>query len=53
MSLYFRLAVLPLVLAAATVRADDPNSGGSTLTGKDALGDWTTDCAGRPPEDYG
>jgi glucose/arabinose dehydrogenase len=46
MRLHFRLAVLPLVLAAATARGDDPNSGGSTLTGQDALGDWTTDAPG-------
>ena len=46
MRLYFRFAVLPLILAAATARGDDPNSGGSTLTGKDALGDWTTDAPG-------
>ena len=46
MRLRFRLAVLPLVLAAATARGDDPNSGGNTLTGQDALGDWTTDAPG-------
>ncbi len=46
MSLRIRLAVLPLVLAAATAWADDPNSAGTTLTGKDALGDWTTDAPG-------
>ena len=46
MRLRFRLAVLSLVLAAATARGDDPNSGGRTLTGKDALGDWTTDAPG-------
>ena len=46
MSLRFRLAVLPLVLAAATAQGDDPNPGGRTLTGKDALGDWTTDAPG-------
>jgi glucose/arabinose dehydrogenase len=46
MKLRFRLAVLFLVLAAATARGDDPNSGASTLTGNDALGDWTTDAPG-------
>jgi glucose/arabinose dehydrogenase len=46
MRLRNRLAVLPLVLAAATARGDDPNSGGTTLTGKNALGDWTTDAPG-------
>jgi glucose/arabinose dehydrogenase len=46
MRLHFRLASLLLVLAAATAWGDDPNSGGSTLTGKDALGDWTTDAPG-------
>jgi glucose/arabinose dehydrogenase len=46
MSLPFRLAILPLVLLAATARGDDANSGGGTLTGKDALGDWTTDAPG-------
>jgi glucose/arabinose dehydrogenase len=46
MRLHFRLASLFLVLAAATAWADDPNSGGRTLTGKDALGDWTSDAPG-------
>jgi glucose/arabinose dehydrogenase len=46
MKLCFRLAVLPLVLASATARGDDPNSAVSTLTGQDALGDWTTDAPG-------
>jgi glucose/arabinose dehydrogenase len=46
MKLRFRLAALFLVLAAATARGDDPNSGASTLTGQDALGDWTTDAPG-------
>src|SRR4051794_35235676 len=45
MSYYLRLAVLPLVLAATAV-GDDPKPGGRTLTGKDALGDWTTDAPG-------
>jgi glucose/arabinose dehydrogenase len=46
MRLHFQFAVLFLVLAAATTRGDALNSGGSTLTGKDALGDWTTDAPG-------
>jgi glucose/arabinose dehydrogenase len=46
MKLRFQLAVLFLVLVAATARGDDPNSGASTLTGKDALGDWSTDAPG-------
>src|SRR5262245_28061428 len=46
MSLPFRLAVLQLILLASTARGDDANSGGGTLTGKDALGDWTTDAPG-------
>jgi glucose/arabinose dehydrogenase len=44
-------AVLFLVLSASTALdstalGDDPNSGVRTLTGKDALGDWTTDAPG-------
>ena len=46
MSHRLRLAVLPLVLAASTALGDDPKPGGRTLTGKDALGDWTTDAPG-------
>ena len=46
MRLHFQLAVLPLVLAAAIARGDDPNSAVSTLTGKDALRDWTSDAPG-------
>src|SRR3954463_7426005 len=41
-----RLAVLPLALAASMARGDDPTPAGRTLTGKDALGDWTTDAPG-------
>src|SRR4051794_27541477 len=41
-----RLAFLPLVLAASTALGDDPMPGKRTLTGKDALGDWTTDAPG-------
>jgi glucose/arabinose dehydrogenase len=46
MSHTIRLAVLALLLAAPTAWADGPNTGGQTLTGKDALGDWTTDAPG-------
>ena len=46
MSHRLRLVVLSLVLAAAMARGDDPQPGGRTLTGKDALGDWTTDAPG-------
>src|SRR3954471_20670244 len=43
MSRHLRLAVLPLVLIAATAPGQEPKK---TLTGKDALGDWTTDAPG-------
>jgi hypothetical protein len=46
MSYHFRRAVLPLFLAVTTAVGDDPQPGGRTLTGKDALGDWTTDAPG-------
>jgi glucose/arabinose dehydrogenase len=46
MSLYLRLAVVSLVLSASTALGDGPSSGGRTFTGKDALGDWTTDAPG-------
>jgi glucose/arabinose dehydrogenase len=46
MSHRLRLAVLSLVLSTSTALGDDPNSGGRTLTGKAALGDWTTDAPG-------
>jgi hypothetical protein len=51
MSHRLRLAVLFLVLTASMAPCsmafgDDPNSGGRTLTGKAALGDWTTDAPG-------
>src|SRR5438552_4894076 len=46
MSHHLRLAVLPLVLAASMTHGDDPKSGRRTLTGKEALGDWTTDAPG-------
>jgi hypothetical protein len=62
MSHRLRLAVLVLVLTASTAPCsmepcsmapssmalgDDPHSGGRTLTGKAALGDWTTDAPSR------
>lgn len=40
------LAVLIAILAIANACGDDPNLGGHTLTGQDALGDWTTDAPG-------
>jgi glucose/arabinose dehydrogenase len=46
MSHRLRFAVLSLVLCASTALADDPKSHGRTLTGQDALGDWTTDAPG-------
>ena len=46
MSYRLRLAILPLILAATTALGDDPKPGVRTLTGKDALGDWTTDAPG-------
>lgn len=46
MSLRFPLAVLVLFLAAPISWGADSNTGGRTLTGKDALGDWTTDAPG-------
>ena len=41
-----RRAVLPLLLVVSTARGDDPSPTVRTLTGKDALGDWTTDAPG-------
>ncbi len=46
MSHRLTFALLSLVLSASTALADDPNSGHRTLTGKEALGDWTTDAPG-------
>ncbi len=39
-------ALMPLFLAASTALADDPMPGVRTLTGKDALGDFSTDAPG-------
>lgn len=45
MSLPFRFATLSIVvLVSAVAMGDDPNYRGDTLTGKEALGDWTTDA---------
>lgn len=46
MRLQTLIAVVSLVLAAPTAEGDDPNRAGRTLTGKEALGDWTTDAPG-------
>jgi len=46
MHLRLRLAVVFLVVAASASWGDNPQSSGRTLTGKDALGDWTTDAPG-------
>jgi len=46
MSYRLRLALMPLFLAASTALADDPKPGVRTLTGKDALGDFSTDAPG-------
>jgi glucose/arabinose dehydrogenase len=44
MSHRLRLALMPLFLTASTSLADDPKPGVRTLTGKDALGDFSTDA---------
>jgi len=46
MSHHLRLAILPLMLAASTALGDGPKPEGSTLTGKNALGDFSTDAPG-------
>lgn len=53
MTHYFRLSLLPLILSALTVLGDTLPSAKQTsnrsnrpLTGKEALGDWTTDAPG-------
>src|SRR3954449_10608477 len=46
MSHRLRLAILPLALVASIALGDDPKPAAPTLTGKEALGDWTTDAPG-------
>lgn len=46
MSFGFPHAIVPLVLMASLTWAEGPSSRQRTLTGKDALGDWTTDAPG-------
>jgi glucose/arabinose dehydrogenase len=46
MSLWYRLAFLPVLFCAATAGGDELRSGRRTLTGTEALGDWTTDAPG-------
>ena len=46
MSHRLRLTVLTVVLTVSTAFGADPQPAGRTLTGKDALGDWTTDAPG-------
>jgi glucose/arabinose dehydrogenase len=46
MSHRLRLALLPFVLVASTAACDEPGPGARTLTGKDALGDFSTDAPG-------
>jgi glucose/arabinose dehydrogenase len=46
MNRHFPLGWLPVAMLAATALGDGPNPAGHTLTGKDALGDWTTDAPG-------
>lgn len=46
MSHFVRLAMTAFVFAASSAQADDPKQERKTLTGKDALGDWTTDAPG-------
>src|SRR5437588_8816628 len=46
MSHPLRRVFLFLVLTTSTAFGQDPKFGTSTLTGKDALGDWTTDAPG-------
>ena len=41
---HVRLAIVPLILIASIAPGQDPQK--SVLTGKDALGDWTTDAPG-------
>src|SRR3954449_2391873 len=46
MSHRLRLAILPLALVASIALGDDPKPAAPTLSGKEALGDWTTDAPG-------
>jgi glucose/arabinose dehydrogenase len=46
MSHWILLATLTIGLAASSAGAGDASSPRATLTGKDALGDWTTDAPG-------
>lgn len=46
MNICLRLAVLPLLAMASIALADDPKPTTRTFTGKEALGDWTTDAPG-------
>jgi glucose/arabinose dehydrogenase len=46
MNLSIRLSVILLFVLSAPAQGDDPNPVGSTLTGRKALGDWTTDAPG-------
>jgi glucose/arabinose dehydrogenase len=41
-----RLAALPLLLMCSVVLGQESSEGKRTLTGKEALGDWTTDAPG-------
>src|SRR5437016_9291499 len=47
-TLLFALALtsIPCALATAMTRADDPQPSVRVLTGREALGDWTTDAPG-------
>jgi glucose/arabinose dehydrogenase len=46
MNISLRLAILAVLVGAASARADEPRSRAGVLTGKEALGDWTTDAPG-------
>ncbi len=45
MSHHLRFGLL-FLLSASTALGQEPNTGSRTLTGKEALGDWTTDAPG-------
>lgn len=40
------IAILLLLIGVSTSISEEPTSGGRTLTGTEALGDWTTDAPG-------